>query len=326
MKIAVTGASGHIGANLCRELIHQGHSVKALIHKNNHGIKELPLEFVKGDLTDPSSLSSLVQGTEVVFHLAAVISIQVKKEEELFEKNVGGTKNIIKAAQEEGVQRFIHFSSIHALVHEPFDQILDENRALALKDRIQYSRSKALAELAVAEAVKEGLDAVILNPSAVIGPLDYAPSLLGRALILMYGGKIPALVRGGYDWVDVRDVAKAAVTSIEKGETGERYLLSGHWKTLCELAEMICEINGEKFKTLTCSTGVARIGLPLLNLYCKLSGTQPLYTKDSLKILKTGHSHVSCEKANRCLGYKARSIEETLRDTFDWFTTNDFMD
>ncbi|UCE20995.1 MAG: NAD-dependent epimerase/dehydratase family protein [Candidatus Aminicenantes bacterium] len=326
MKIAVTGASGHIGSNLCRELIHQGYSVKALVHRSDQGIKDLPLEFVKGDVMDPASLSSLVQGTDVVFHLAAVISIQVRKEEELFEKNVKGTKNIIKAAKEEGVQRLIHFSSIHALVHEPFDHILDENRALALKDKIQYSRSKALAEQAVTEAVKEGLDAVILSPTAVIGPSDYAPSLLGRALILMYNGKIPALVRGGYDWVDVRDVAQAAVMSIKKGEKGERYLLSGHWKTLCELAELICKIKGEQFKKLTCSIGLARFGLPFLKLYGLLSGTPPLYTKDSLKILKTGHNHISCEKANRCFGYTRRPIEDTLRDTFEWFRSNRFMD
>jgi dihydroflavonol-4-reductase len=326
MKIAVTGASGHIGAHLCRELIHQGYSVKALIHRNDQGIKDLPLEFVKGDLMDPESLTYLVQGAEVVFHLAAVISIQVKKELELFQKNVEGTKNIIKAAIKKGVRRFIHFSSIHALVQEPFDQALDENRILALTDRVQYSRSKALAELAVTDAVKQGLDAVILNPTAVIGPLDYTPSLLGRALILMHNGKIPALVRGGYDWVDVRDVAQAAVTSIKKGGKGERYLLSGHWKTLHELAELICEISGEKVKRLTCSPGLARIGLPFLKLYGVLRRTQPLYTKDSLDILKTGHSCVSYEKANRCLGYRPRPIEETLRDTFDWFSTNGFMD
>ncbi len=326
MKIAVTGASGHIGSNLCRELVHQGHSVKALVHRNDQGIKYLPLEFVRGDLMEPASLSYLVQGTEVVFHLAAVISIQVKKEQELFEKNVGGTKKIIKASIEEGVRRFIHFSSIHALVQEPFDQTLDEDRALALEDRIQYSRSKALAEQAVTDAVEGGLDAVILNPTAVIGPFDYSPSLLGRALILMCGGKIPALVRGGYDWVDVRDVAKAAVTSIEYGIKGERYLLSGHWKTLRDLAEMIYEIHGKKFKRLTCSTGIARVGLPFLKLYSQLRGTQPLYTKDSLRILKTAHSQVSCEKANRCFGYAPRPVEETLRDTFDWFRTNGFMD
>ncbi len=326
MKIAVTGASGHIGVNLCQELIQHGHSVKALIHKNDHGIKELPLECVPGDLTDASSLSQLVRGVEVVFHLAAVISIQVRNRKELFEKNVRGTENVLNAAQKEGVRRLIHFSSIHALVQEPFDRILDEGRSLALKDRVDYSRSKALSELVVQEAVKEGLDAVILNPTAVIGPFDYAPSLLGRALILMYRGKIPALISRGYDWIDVRDVAKAAVVSVEKGEKGERYILSGHWKTLSELAELTYKISGDRYKKLTCSLKLARIGLPFLKLYCRLNSTQPLYTKDSLKILQTGHNRVSCEKARKRLGFYPMPIEETLRDTFDWFRANGFLD
>ncbi len=326
MKIAITGASGHIGVNLCQELIQHGHSVRALIHKNDHGIRELPLECVPGDLTEASSLSRLVKGVEVVFHLAAVISIQVRNKKELFEKNVRGTENILHAAQKEGVRRFIHFSSIHALVHEPFDRILDEGRPLALKESVDYCRSKALSEVVVKEAVKEGLDAVILNPTAVIGPFDYAPSLLGRALILIYRGKIPALISGGYDWVDVRDVVKAAVVSIERGEQGERYILSGHWKTLCELAEMTYEIRGARYKKLTCSPGLARIGLPFLKLYCRLNSTQPLYTKDSLKILQTGHSRVSCEKARKRLGFNPRPMEETLRNTFDWYKANGFLD
>ncbi|UCE21667.1 MAG: NAD-dependent epimerase/dehydratase family protein [Candidatus Aminicenantes bacterium] len=326
MKIAVTGASGHIGVNLCQELVKHGHSVKALIHKNDCGIKELPLECVPGDLLDASSLSRLVRGVEVVFHLAAVISIQVRNKKELFEKNVRGTENVVEAALKEGVPRLIHFSSIHALVQEPFEGVLDEGRSLALKDNVDYSRSKALSELVVQEAVKDGLDAVILNPTATIGPLDYAPSLLGKALILIYRGKIPALISGGYDWVDVRDVVKAAIVSVEKGEKGERYILSGHWKTLCELAELTYEISGKRYKKLTCSPGLARVGLPFLKLYCRLNSSQPLYTKDSLRILQTSHSQVSCEKARKRFGFNPRPMEETLRDTFDWYRTNGFMD
>jgi len=326
MKIAVTGASGHIGINLCQELIQHGHSVKALIHKNDHGIRKLPVECITGDLMDASSLSQLVRGVEVVFHLAAVISIQVRNREELFEKNVRGTENVVEAVLKEGVRRLIHFSSIHALVQEPFERVLDEGRSLALNDSIDYSRSKALSELVIQEAVKDGLDAVILNPTAVIGPFDYAPSLLGRALILIYRGKIPALISGGYDWVDVRDVAKASIMSVEKGEKGERYILSGHWKNLCELAELTYEISGKRYKKLTCSPGLARVGLPFLKLYCRLNSTQPLYTKDSLKILQTSHSQVSYEKARKYFGFNPRPIEETIRDTFDWYRANGFMD
>ncbi len=326
MKIAVTGASGHIGINLCQELIQHGHSVKALIHKNDHGIRKLPLECVTGDLMDASSLSRLVRGVEVVFHLAAVISIQVRNREELFEKNVRGTENVVEAVLKEGVRRLIHFSSIHALVQEPFEGVLDEGRSLALKDNVDYSRSKALSELIIQEAVKDGLDAVILNPTAVIGPFDCAPSLLGRALILIYRGKIPALISGGYDWVDVRDVAKASIMSVEKGEKGERYILSGHWRTLHELAELTYKISGKRYKKLTCSPGLARIGLPFLKLYCRLNSTQPLYTKDSLKILQTSHNQVSYEKARTHFGFNPRPIEETIRDTFDWYRANGFMD
>ena len=326
MKIAVTGASGHIGVNLCQELIERGHSVKALVHNTDHGIRNLPLEIVRGDLMDPSSLSRLVSGADVVFHLAAVISIQVKKKEEIFQKNVGGTENILKAAQKEGVRRFIHFSSIHALVQEPFDAVLDEKRSLALKDRIDYSQTKARAELAVYEAVKQGLDAVVLNPTAGIGPNDYAPSLLGRALIMIYTGRIPALIQGGYDWVDVRDVARAAVESIEKGEKGERYILSGHWRSLCQLADLVYTTSGERFKKLTFSAGLAWIGLPFLKLYCRLNSTQPLYTGDSLSILSRGHRNISSEKAKRSLGFNPRPIEETLKDTFNWFRRNGFID
>lgn len=326
MKIAVTGASGHIGINLCHELIERGHSVRALVHNTDRGIRNLPLEIVRGDLMDPSSLSRLVSGADVVFHLAAVISIQVRRKEEVFQKNVGGTGNILKAVQKEGVRRFIHFSSIHALVQEPFDVALDEKRSLALEDRTGYSQSKALAELAVHEAVKQGLDAVILNPTAGIGPYDYAPSLLGRALIMIYTGKIPALIHGGYDWVDVRDVARAAVESIEKGKKGERYILSGHWRSLCQLADLVYTTSGERFRKLTCSLGLARIGLPFLKLYCRLSKTQPLYTRDSLSILKTGHHNISSEKAKKSLGFNPRPIEETLKDTFRWFRTNNFID
>lgn len=326
MNIAVTGASGHIGANLCRELLHQGHSVRVLVHRTDQGIKELPLEFVRGDLMEPSSLSLLVRDIDIVFHLAAVISIQVNKKEEIFEKNVGGTRNILKAAKKEGVKRFIHFSSIHALDSLPFDRTLDESRPLALKDRIEYSRSKAMAELAVWEAVKEGLDAVIINPTAVIGPFDYAPSLLGRALILIYQGKIPALIHGGYDWVDVRDVAEASVAAVEKGGKGERYLLSGYWKTLGELAELIYGISGRRYRKMTCSAGLAKVGLPFLKLYCRLNGSQPLYTRDSLRILQTGHKEISSAKAERFLRFNPRPIEETLRDTFEWFEAHGFMD
>ncbi len=325
MKIAVTGANGHIGCNLCRQLIERGHQVRALIHKNDRGIKGLPMDFVSGDLMDPVSLSPLVEDAEVVFHLAAVISIEAKNKSEIYEQNVGGTENIIEASQKARVRRFIHFSSIHALVSEPLDCTMDERRPLATQDKIIYSRTKALAEEIVLESVKAGLDAVILSPTAVIGPHDYAPSLLGRALIQMYLGKLPALVDGGYDWVDVRDVVKAALIAIEKGTTGERYILSGHWQNMKGLSRLVSASSHRKPQRVSVPIWLAQIALPFLKISCRLIGTEPLYTRDSLTILRIGHRNISHEKASREFGFSPRPLEQTLKDTLVWFKENGFI-
>ncbi len=325
MKIAVSGANGHIGANLCRKLIEQGHQVRALVHRNDQGIRGLPLDLIQGDLMNLASLFLLVEDTEIVFHLAAVISIKAKRKDEIFEKNVRGTENIIKAAQKARVRRFIHFSTIHALEHQPFDQPLDECRPLAIEDNIIYSQSKAQAEEIMQESIKAGLDAVILNPTAVIGPYDFTPSLLGRALIQMYLGKLPALVQGGYDWVDVRDVVNAAISSIEKGKTGQRYILSGHWRSMRDLALSISMYSQKKPPHLSIPIWLAQIALPFLRLYCKVNGTEPLYTRDSLTILQMGHKNISHKKASIDLAFSSRPIEHTIKDTIDWFRENGFL-
>jgi len=319
MKIAVTGANGHIGCNLCRQLIERGHQVRALVHRNDQGIKGLPMDFVRGDLMDPASLSHLVEEVEVVFHLAAVISIKSRQKDEIFEQNVGGTKRIIEASQKARIRRFIHFSSIHALVSEPLDQTLDERRPLATQDMIIYSWTKALAEEVVQESVKARLNAVILNPTAVIGPHDYAPSLMGRALIQMYLRKLPALVKGGYDWVDVRDVVEAAVKAIEKGKAGERYILSGHWQSIQDISRLVSASSHRKPQRVSVPVWLAQAVLPFLKLYCRLIGTEPLYSRDSLTILRAGHKNISHEKAAGDLGFRPRPIKETIRDALDWY-------
>jgi dihydroflavonol-4-reductase len=325
MKIAVTGASGHIGVNLCRELVNKGHSVRALVHKNTDSLKDIPLDRVQGDLKDPDSLSVLVQNTDIVFHLGAIISIRGNKTDELFEINVEGTRKILDEAHKASVKRFFHFSSIHALVHTPYNQVLDESRLLAVEDRMSYSRSKAMAEETVLDAAKKGLDAVILSPTAVLGPFDHTPSLLGRAIILLALGKLPTLIPGGYNWVDVRDVVAASVTAIEKGKKGERYLLSGHWKTLRQISDMVSDIIDFRPKKFTCPHWLARLGLPFINLYCSLYEKEPLYTQDSLYTLRTSHKNISNKKAAQELGFKPRPFKETLMDTLDWFQKQGFL-
>ncbi len=325
MKIVVTGASGHIGINLCRELIKQGHTIKALIHKNIKSLQGIPLETALGDLRDPGSLSALVRHADVVFHLGAVISIRGNRTGELFDINVEGTRNILEASQKASVKRFIHFSSIHALAHSPYDKELDENRPLAVRDKMAYSRSKALAEDIVINASNQGSDTIILSPTAVIGPLDYAPSLMGQAILLMATGKLPSLVPGGYDWVDVRDVVSSALTAIEKGRKGERYLLSGHWRTLKQISKLVSDIIGHVPQRFTCPIWLARLGLPFINLYCSVYDKEPLYTRDSLYTLRTSHRNISHEKAVKELGFNPRPFEVTLKDTLEWFQENGYF-
>jgi dihydroflavonol-4-reductase len=325
MRIAITGASGHIGVNLCRFLVREGHSVRGLIHKNSASLEGIHIEKVSGDLMNPASLSSLVQDMDIVFHLAGVISIWRRGKKDVFEKNVEGTRNILAASIKASVKRLIHFSSIHALAHDPFDKVLDETRPLAIHNQMAYRRSKAYAEKEVLKGVAKGLDAVILNPTAVIGPEDHEPSLMGRALILMSLGKLPFLVPGGYDWVDVRDVVQAASTAMFKGRKGERYLLSAHWRELKTIADMVSAIEECTRRRMTCPHTIAGFGLPLVNLYCRITNTDALYTRDSLRTLRTSHRYISHEKASRELDYAPRPLMETLRNTLDWFKAQKYL-
>jgi dihydroflavonol-4-reductase len=323
MIIAITGASGHIGANLCRTLLGRKHQLKILVNRYTESLPKKGPEYIKGNLLDPASLRSLADGTEILIHLAA--SISINGDRKLFDINVSGTRNVISAVRECKVKRMIHFSSIHAIRHNPLDEVLDEKRPLALDDRILYNRSKAMAEQAVRDAVKDGLDAVIINPTSVMGRLDFRPSLIGQAILQLYQGKIPALVPGGYDWVDVRDVVSGTITAIDKGRSGESYLLSGHYISLPELYEKIRSIKGGGGKLPLIPFWLAGVGVPFLKAWAGITGNKPLYTRESVEILKTAHPEISHAKARMELDYQPRPFEETLNDTIDWFREKHYL-
>jgi dihydroflavonol-4-reductase len=323
MKIAITGASGHVGANLCRELLKQKHELTVLVNNFTRSIKELDVEQVQGNLLDPESLRNLADGSEILIHLAA--SISITGDRSILETNFNGTQNVIKAVKDSQVKRLIHFSSIHAISHDPLDETLDETRSLVLKDKIIYNRSKAMAEQAVLDAVAGGLDAMIINPTSVVGPNDFKPSLIGQAILQLYRGKMPALIPGGYDWVDVRDVVSGTISAIEKGRTGESYLLSGHYVSLADLYNLLTNLKGNGKNLPVLPSWLAEIGLPFLQAWSRMSGSKPLYTRESLQILKTAHPDISSEKAVRELGYHSRPFQETLKDTITWFRENHYL-
>jgi len=325
MKVAITGASGHVGACLCRELIKRGTEVKVLLHNDDRGIKGLDMEIVKGDMFDKSALRSLCRDVDAVIHLAVKISIDDSEKEEVYRTNVNGTRLLLDCCMENGVSRFIHFSSIHALSAEPLNEIMDENRPFINSVGTYYEITKAESERLVLKAAESGLNAVILNPTAIIGPCDYKTSYLGQALIKIALNKLPMLVQGGYDWVDLRDVANAAIKAISKGRKGERYILSGNWHSLKELSEIIGKVSGNKTPRFVCPTAIAKIGLPFIKLYSRLKNEHPLYTGDSLDILNYSNRNISATKANKELGFTPRSLKETIADTLSWYKENNFI-
>jgi dihydroflavonol-4-reductase len=324
MKIAITGAGGHIGVNLCRYLISSGHEIKALIHEKSAGLDHLKINMVTGNLLDTDSLINLVDGADIVFHLAASISIH-KTDPLTYKTNLIGTENVLNVCREKGVKRFIHFSSIHAIKHHPFDKELNESRELDTDSRFDYVRSKALAEKMVLEANGSELETVVLSPTAVIGPEDHGPSLLGDAIIRFYKNKTPALIPGGYDWADVRDICTAAVNAIEMGRAGEKFILAGHWRSLYELAETIHQQGGAKPPWMTVPVALAKASAPFLNYYFKIRNQSPLYTSLTLDAVANSHRNISCEKAREKLKYHPRPFEESVKDTIEWFKKKHFI-
>ncbi|MBU8893153.1 MAG: NAD-dependent epimerase/dehydratase family protein [Bacteroidales bacterium] len=322
MKIAITGGSGHIGNCLIRELIKRGATIKALVHNFDNSLKNLDLELVKGDLTDKNSLDKLCTDTDVVFHLAARIAIDKNNKDVVYNTNVGGTQNIIDICIKRKIKRFIHFSSIHTLDPHPLDEVLDENRAFIGNTKLIYEQSKADSEKLVIKAAQKGLNAVVLNPTAVIGPNDFKGSYLGQALIKIYQNKLPVLVPGGYDWVDVRDIVNASIEAITKGNSSEKFILSGHYLSLKELSALIGKISKHKTPGLLAPLFLAKIGLPFIRLYSIIMKEHPLYTSESLDILKNSNKLISNSKATQVLDFKSRPLEETLRDTFTWYKQN----
>ncbi len=318
MTVLVTGASGHIGGNLVRALLEGGRQVRVLLRDDARAVEGLDVERCAGDTRDADSLRAACRGADAVYHLAGVIAISAAQEELLLPVNVQGTENLARACLQAGVRRLVHFSSVHALVEHPFHAPVAETRALAIgEENLPYARSKAEGELRVMQAVADGLDAVILNPTGVLGPFDFKPSHMGQLLVMLQQRRMPALVHGVYDWVDARDVARSALAAEKEGRCGERYLLPGHRASIAELAARVAEITGVPAPRFTTPCWAAKLGAPFVTAWAGLWGQRPLYTSQSLQVLE-GNSHIDGSKARAELGHRARPLKETLQEFFAW--------
>lgn len=322
--ILVTGATGHIGNVLVRKLIEKGEKVRALIWRGEDTtpIVGLDVERVVGDVLDPDSLKAALKGVEKVFHLAGIISIMPGDDSFVRRVNLQGTRNILAAARQAGVRRLVYTSSIHAIRRAPSGVLIDETLPFDLDNPYgAYDRSKAEASLEVQKAAADGLDAVIVCPTGVIGPYDYRRSEMGSVILDAALGKTSPYVDGAYDFVDVRDVVDGIILAEEKGQKGESYILSGQRISVRYLLETVREVTGKAFTRIKIPLNLAEFAARFTPIYYRLSKAKPRLTHYSLEVLQS-NSQISHAKATRALGYHPRMLYESIADTTRWFLEN----
>ncbi len=319
MLAVVTGAEGFLGCNLVRGLLSRGIPTRAMVFAGTEAIDGLDLEVVRGDVLDVATLESAFDGADWIFHCAAVVSIAGSQQGLVERINIDGVRNVVRAAIANGAKRLIHVSSIHSLDPEPDDEPIDEARALVHgKHHSAYALSKAAGEKEVLAGVEAGLDAVIVNPAGLFGPNDFGPSLFGKTLLWLRQGKLPALINGGYNFVDARDVAAAAINAIERGRCGERYLLGGHISSVRDLSNVVAELTGRRGPRLTVPRWVGLATAPVVEWFSARAGVEPIYTTEAVRILGD-NPRISLEKSRTELGHDPRPMQETLRDTIAFF-------
>jgi dihydroflavonol-4-reductase len=320
----VTGATGHIGNVVIRELMIRGKKVRAFVLPGEDltPLDGLDVEIVEGNILDLASLSSAMKGIQAVYHLAGMISIMPGDYEKMRRINVEGTKNVVAAARKARVKKLVYTSSIHALRRIPEGSVIDESVEFDPDNRMgDYDRTKAEASLAVLKAAAEGFNAVIVCPTGVIGPYDYKKSEMG-SLLLEWTLKRPSvLIEGSYDFVDVRDVARGHVLAGEKGRRGEVYILSGERIRLTRLMELVHENVNHYEPAFKIPISLAKFISRFTPAYYRATGSKARFTPYSIETVLS-NSHFSNAKAVQELGFKARSLEHTISDTLCWFVEN----
>jgi dihydroflavonol-4-reductase len=319
--ILVTGATGHLGNVLTRELLSRGERVRALVlpGEDAASIRGLDVERVTGNVLDPATLDRALVGVEMVYHLAGIISILPGDEQRMRRVNVEGVRNVAHAALKAGVRRLVHTSSIHAFQRVPHGVTVDETIPFAPASPAgAYDRTKAEGTLAVLQAVEQGLDGVIACPTGVIGPYDYLSSEMGQTILDFTRKKLHLLVDGAYDFVDVRDVARGLTLAGEKGRRGEAYILAGAHIKLVQIRKIVQELVGIRFPALIVPFGLAGFVARCMERFYRLTKSTPRFTSYALRTLRD-NSRFSCAKAQRQLGYRPRPLRKSLADTIAWW-------
>lgn len=320
VSVAVTGGAGHVGTNLAVALRGAGERVRVIDLVRPATALECGAEWVRADVRDEAAMRAALDGVDTVYHLAAVISIVGGQGGRVESVNVGGVRAASRAALAVGVRRFVHCSSVHAFdVAASAGQPVHEGSARADRAELPaYDRSKSAGEVELRHTASSGLDTVTVNPTAVIGPVDVAPSRMGRVLLALWRHRLPALTKGGFDWVDVRDVVAALRAAAHRGRSGEGYLVPGHRLSLSELARLAGEAGNRAVTRRTMPTWSVRAMAPAGTALCRLTGNPLLPTVEAWHAL-AAFPVVDGRKAAEELGYRPRPIADTLSDLYRSF-------
>lgn len=327
MKVAVTGGGGRLGCAVVRQLLERGDRVRVLEPGQGTpaSLRGLDVELVQGSVLSADAVAAFVEGVDLVIHIAAKINLDRDRDGSIQAINVDGTRLVAEACLARGL-RMAHCSSHHALELKPFHLPHDENKPLALKDPCDYHRTKALGQELVQGMVRErGLNATIFNPGSMIGPQDYEPSLLGKALIDLYHRRIPALMEVVSDYVDARDVAAGAIAAAERGRTGECYLLTGIVHEMREFLDMWQAVSGVATPKVILPIWVGWVALPVTLATARLTGKPPLFSAGVLRAAVSSRV-VLHDKARRELGFNPRPARESLADAFAFYQSQGWLD
>jgi dihydroflavonol-4-reductase len=313
----VTGASGFLGWHIARLLTERGHRVRALCRPSSE-LRELDVERATGDLRDPASLASAVQGCELVFHLAADYRLWSKNPRDLYDSNVEGTRHLLDAAGRAGVERIVYTSTV-GCIGLPEGQSGDEQTPVSIADMAgHYKRSKWLAEQVALEKARAGLPVVIVNPTAPVGDHDWKPTPTGKIVVDFLCDKLPAFVDTGLNLVDARDVAMGHVLAAERGRIGERYILGCENLTLEQILGRLAKLSGKTAPKIKIPYALALAAGMITTAMANLTGKEPLAPLEAVKMARK-KMFASHAKASRELGFAPGPVDAALERAIAWF-------
>jgi dihydroflavonol-4-reductase len=326
MTTLVTGAAGFLGSHITRQLVARGEEVRVLLRptSTNRAISDLSLEYVTGDLRDTASLDRAMNSVKRVFHVAADYRLWARRSKEIYDSNVGGTRNMIEAARRAGVEQFIYTSTVAtiavdraALPNEATDSKLEEMVG-------HYKRSKWLAEKEVLAAAKNGFPVIVAMPTTPVGPGDWKPTPTGKIILDFLNGKMPGYVETGLNFVGVEECAAGHLLVADKGKAGERYLLGGENMTLKQVLDTLAAITGLPAPKLKIPHAVA-LGVAYADTaLSRLIGKEPQIPVEGVKIAQH-RMFVDCTRAQRELGFQAGPVAAALERAVHWYETNGYV-